>query len=173
MWRDQKLVFKRGNYSYGSWGGGGHTVCCRCSIAQLCLTLWPPPYPSLSPGVCSLMSIGGSEGKESTCNAGDPGLIPGSGRSPEEGNGNPLQYSCLGNPVHGGAWQTTVLGVAKSQTRWSNFTFTFTFSESVMPSNHLIPCRLPPIFPSIRVFPNESALHIRCSKYYSFSFSIS
>ena len=43
---------------------------------------------------------GGSDGKESACNAGDPGLIPGSGRSPEEGNGNPLQYSCLENP-HG------------------------------------------------------------------------
>ena len=41
---------------------------------------------------------GGSDGKESTCNAGDPGSIPGSGRSPGEGNGNPLQYSSLGHP---------------------------------------------------------------------------
>ena len=47
---------------------------------------------------------GGSEGKASACNAGDQGLIPGSGRSPGEGNGNPLQYSCLENPVDGGAW---------------------------------------------------------------------
>ena len=47
---------------------------------------------------------GGSVGKESACNAGDLGLIPGSGRSSGEGNGNPLQYSCLGNPVDGGAW---------------------------------------------------------------------
>ena len=46
----------------------------------------------------------------------DMGLIPGSGRSPREGNGNPLQYSCLGNPMDRGAWQTTVHGVAKSQT---------------------------------------------------------
>ena len=45
---------------------------------------------------------GGSEGKVSACGAGDPGLIPGSGRSPEEGNGNPLQYSCLENPMDGG-----------------------------------------------------------------------
>ena len=45
---------------------------------------------------------GGSDGKESTCNAGDLGLIPGSERSPAEGNGNPLQYSCLGNPVDRG-----------------------------------------------------------------------
>ena len=47
---------------------------------------------------------GSSAGKESTCNAGDPGSIPGSGRSAQEGNGNPLQYSCLENPMDGGAW---------------------------------------------------------------------
>ena len=46
---------------------------------------------------------GGSEGKASACNAGDPGSIPGSGRSPGEGNGNPLHYSCLENPTDGGA----------------------------------------------------------------------
>ena len=46
---------------------------------------------------------GGSGGKASACNAGDPGLIPGSGRSPGEGNGNPLQYSCLDNSMDGGA----------------------------------------------------------------------
>ena len=46
---------------------------------------------------------GGSDGKASACNAGDPGLIPGSGRSPGEGNGNPLQHSCLENPMDGGA----------------------------------------------------------------------
>ena len=47
---------------------------------------------------------GGSEGKASVCNAGDLGWIPGSGRSPGEGNGNPLQHSCLENPMDGGAW---------------------------------------------------------------------
>ena len=47
---------------------------------------------------------GGSDSKASACNAGDPGLIPGSGRSPGEGNGNPLQHSCLENPMDGGAW---------------------------------------------------------------------
>ena len=51
--------------------------------------------------------------KMSACNAGDPGLIPGSGRSPGEGNGNPLQYSCLENPMDRGAWQATVHGVAR------------------------------------------------------------
>ena len=51
---------------------------------------------------------GGSDGKESTCNAGDSGKIPGSGRSPGEGNGKPLQYSCLENSMDIGAWQATV-----------------------------------------------------------------
>ena len=56
---------------------------------------------------------GGSDGKESACDAGDLGLIPGSGRSPGEGNGKPLQYSCLENPMDGGAWQAVVHGVAR------------------------------------------------------------
>ena len=56
---------------------------------------------------------GGSVDKESACNAGDTGLIPGSGRSSGEGNGNSLQYSCLGNPTDRGAWQTTVCGVTR------------------------------------------------------------
>ena len=56
---------------------------------------------------------GSSDSKESACNATDPGSIPGSGRSPGEGNGNPLQYSGLENSIHTGAW---VCGVAKSQT---------------------------------------------------------
>ena len=55
--------------------------------------------------------------KESTCNAGDPGSIPGSGRSPGKGNGNPLQDSCLENPMDRGAWWATVHGVSKSRTR--------------------------------------------------------
>ena len=67
---------------------------------------------------------GGSEVKESACNAGDLGSIPGSGRSPGEGNGNPLQYSCLETPMDGGAWWATVHGVAKSWTQLSNLTFT-------------------------------------------------
>ena len=59
---------------------------------------------------------GGSDGKESACNAGGPGLIPESGRSPGEGNGYPLQYSCLENSMNRGAWQATVHGVTKSDT---------------------------------------------------------
>ena len=51
--------------------------------------------------------------EESACNAGDPGLIPGLGRSSGEGNGNPLQYSHLENPMDRGAWQATVHGIAR------------------------------------------------------------
>ena len=58
----------------------------------------------------------GSDGKESACNAGDAGLIPGLGRSPGEESGYPLQYSCLENSMDRGAWQATVHGVTKSQT---------------------------------------------------------
>ena len=63
---------------------------------------------------------GGSMVKYLPASAGDVGLIPGLGRSPGEGNGNPLQYSCLGNPMDREAWQATVLGVAESRTRLSN-----------------------------------------------------
>ena len=58
--------------------------------------------------------------------AGDTGSIPGLGRSSREGNGNPLPYSCLENPMEGGAWWATVYGVAKSQTRLSDFTHSLT-----------------------------------------------
>ena len=63
---------------------------------------------------------GGSDGKESAYIAGDLGSIPGLGRSPGEVNANPLQYSCLENPMDRGAWQATVLGITKSQTQLSN-----------------------------------------------------
>ena len=57
---------------------------------------------------------GGSDSKESACSPGDPGLIPGSGRSPGEDNGNPLQNSYLGNPMDREAWRASVHGVAES-----------------------------------------------------------
>ena len=71
---------------------------------------------------------GGSDSKESACNAEDPGSIPCSGRCPGEGNGNPLQYSCLENSVDRGDLRATVHGVTKSQTRLSNSQFHFTFN---------------------------------------------
>ena len=60
---------------------------------------------------------GGSDSKESTCNVRDLSSIPGLGRSPGEGNSNPLQYSCLENPRNGGAWWAAVYGVTQSRTR--------------------------------------------------------
>ena len=71
-------------------------------------------------------------GKESTCNAGDLGLIPGSRRSPGEGSGNPLQYSCLENPMDRGAWWVTVHGVTKSQTRLRDFIHSYIILASLV-----------------------------------------
>ena len=81
-----------------------------------------PPSPKLSippdlPGDTVIKSL--------PANAGDVGWIPGLGRYPGEGNGNSLQYSCLGNPTDRGAWWAAVHGVSKSRTRLSDFTFTF------------------------------------------------
>ena len=74
---------------------------------------------------------GGSDGKASAYNVGDPGSIPGLGRSPGEENGNPLQYSSLGNPTDGGSWQATVHGVTKSRTRLRDFTFFLSFLSTI------------------------------------------
>ena len=77
-----------------------------------------PPFHASNCGsfICRKGFPGGSEVKVSASNAEDLGLIPGSGRSPGEGHGNPLQYSCLENPMDGGTWWATIRGVAKSQT---------------------------------------------------------
>ena len=102
-----------------------------------------PPSP-LSPGhipISARLSFpGGSEDKASACNAGDPGLNPGLGRSPGEGNGNPLQYSCLENPMDRGDWRATVHGVAKSWTRLSDFTHTlYAGQEATLRTGHGTP----------------------------------
>ena len=68
----------------------------------------------------SILVVIGAVIKNQPASAGDPGSIPGSGRSPGEGNGNAFQYSCLENPMDRGAWRATVRGVTKSQTRLSN-----------------------------------------------------
>ena len=81
---------------------------------------------------------GGSDSKASVYNVGDLGLIPGPGRSPGEGNGNPLQYCCLENPMDRGAWQATVHGVAKSRTRLSDFTSLHTLTSVFIISVPLI-----------------------------------
>ena len=74
--------------------------------------------------ILSLGFSGGSDSKESACNGGDLGLIPGLGRSPGEGNGSPLQCSCLESPMDRGAWWPIVQPVvAQSRTRLSDFHF--------------------------------------------------
>ena len=76
--------------------------------------------PALAVRSSPLVLRGGSGGKVSAYNAGNLGLIPGSGRTTGEGNGNPLQYSCLGNPMDKEAWWATIHGVTESQTQLSN-----------------------------------------------------
>ena len=79
------------------------------------------------PFICLPVAFpGGSDSKAFAYNVGDPGSIPGSGRSSGEGNGTPLQCSCLENPIDGGAWLATVHGFAKSWTRLIDFTITLT-----------------------------------------------
>ena len=75
---------------------------------------------TFSCGMWDLGFPGGSDSKESACNTGNLGSIPGSGRSPGEGKGYPLQYSCLENSMDRGAWWVTVHGVSESQTQVSN-----------------------------------------------------
>ena len=74
---------------------------------------------------CAMDDVGDSLVAQtaSACNAEDLGLIPGSGRSPGEGDGNPLQYSCLENSLDGGAWWAAVHGVTKSRSQLSDFTY--------------------------------------------------
>ena len=86
------------------------------TIVQALLLMLAPPPKKRGAQRNILVFPGGSDGKASAYNVGDTGSIPGLGRSSGEGNGTPLQYSCLENPMDRGAWQATVHGVAKSQT---------------------------------------------------------
>ena len=76
---------------------------------------------------------GGSDNKESASNTGDAASIPRSGRAPGGGHGNPLQYSCLGNPMDRGVWQALVHGVTKGQILLSEEHFNYLFSSKVIP----------------------------------------
>ena len=91
---------------------------------------------------------GGSDVKETACDAEDSSLIHGLGRSPEKGNGNPLQYSCLGNSMDRGAWLATVCGLAKSQTRphESLSSVFFSHSNSIIYFNRYFSIKLPHFF---------------------------
>ena len=125
-------------FSNTDWEGKGKQRClqsnlnARFSFLYSCLTPFRLSqileYLTHSFMTWQVFFPGGSDGKASAFNAGDPGSIPGLRRSPGEGNGNPLQYSCLESSMHGGTWWTTVHGVAKSWTLLSNFTFHFQIS---------------------------------------------
>ena len=106
----QRLKFYRSCLSYqghivldNRWSSDWHRI--HLSLPKLCKLLWI--FTNISP--CS------SDSKESACNVGDLGLIPGSGRSPGEGNDNPFECSCLENPMDRGAWWATVHGILQAR----------------------------------------------------------
>ena len=106
---------------------------------------------SLPSGTPTLGFPGDSMVKNLLVNAGNVGLIPGLERSPREGNGNPFQYSCLGNPMDRGAWQATFHGVPKSQTQLNNYTTTTTvLACPVDKATHMLP--MPPSSTSSRIY---------------------
>ena len=96
------------------------------------LVIGHAPNPFLHMWNIGVSHPGGSDGKESTCNAGDLGLILGSGRSPEEGNGYPLQSSCLEDSMDRGAWQATVHSVSKGLTWLSDWRFHLNSAEMML-----------------------------------------
>ena len=92
----------------------------HCPLSPLALLVTPAPTVLTCARVAvRSQSSGSSDSKESACDAGDLGSIPGSGRFPWEGTGNPLQYSCLENPMDRGVWWTAIHGVEKSRTQRS------------------------------------------------------
>ena len=95
---------------------------CPLSSGKTLSNHLPSPSLDMNESIAPAGFPGGSDSKVSVCNAGDLGSIPGSGRSPGEGKGNPLQYSCLESPMDRGAWWATVHGVAKSWTLLNDFT---------------------------------------------------
>ena len=122
IWQD---IWCREQNTVGRWAKmsklcGWHTEC------EKELQLWSSTeLDFFYPVMCQEGFPGGSDGKESACNLGDPGVIPGLERSPGEANGNPLQYSCLENSMNRGACWATAHDVAKSQTWLSDWYFHF------------------------------------------------
>ena len=136
-----------------------------CTCYAFCLEVSPSDY---LPVLFRWFS-----GKESTCQCTRFRRLefdPGSGRSPGGGNGNPFQYSCLGNPIDRGAWQATVHGVTKSQTQLNENACTGTHSPSlstqVPPPRRCFPDCLALIF-----FPNAHHLEMVISHYHTYLFT--
>ena len=113
------IQFPHLSYSWGSYGTPTKSINYLPGIQVLgrvprTLKWQVHPFNHCTPGL-----PGGSNGKESACNAGDLGSIPGLGRSPGGRHSNPLQYSCLENPMDRGAWRTIVRGLVKSRHDWA------------------------------------------------------
>ena len=142
------------------WGGADRIIEITCPVNAVCLYHPITIHPS-SPGWGNHLTYkpvpgankvesrggfpGGSEGKASAWSLGDSGSIPESGRSPREGSGNPLQHSCLKNPMDGGAWWAAVHGVAQSCPRLSSFTWGFPlkpFPGLKQTPSYSLPCLL-------------------------------
>ena len=104
---------------------------CHCSLSLRCPLPHRPQLSFYNVPVGTGASLGGPDGKESICNAGDVGSIPGSGRSPGEGNDHPLQYSCLRNSMDRGAWWAAAHGVTKDQTPLRTHTYTHELHEYI------------------------------------------
>ena len=141
---------------------GGRSSWWGISASQLAISALLVPL-QLAPDIKNFLFPGGSDGKESACNAGDGGLIPGLGRSPGECNGNPLQYSCLETPMDRGAWWAAVPGVAQSWTRLTRLSSSsnsyLCISDKVWLKTGVIICFCKLIF-----------LHLVCTKCCSRSF---
>ena len=107
------------------------SIACLPAQTNLLSLLFMPPCSTFLGNILCLISLlpGVSDSTESACNAGEPSSIPGSGRSPGDRNGNPLQYSCLGNPMNRGPWQATVCGFTKNWTWLSDWHFLFLCSQ--------------------------------------------
>ena len=123
--KPNKETNKRSKRCFKSWAGNYEISVCLdlCMYQCAFFNIYNIAEALMSSNLNGLKGFpDGSEVKASARNAGDLGSIPGLGRSPGEGNGNPLQYSCLENPMDGGAWWATVHGVTKSRTWLSDFT---------------------------------------------------
>ena len=127
----QKTIFKQTTFAVVPELNG------RFSWCSLFLSFFPLSRLSLHSVSIFLILLmgfpGGSVGKESACGAGDPSWIPGSGSSPAEGNGTPLQCSCLENPMDGGAWWAAVHGTTESQTWLTVLILIFHLKFNILP----------------------------------------
>ena len=121
IWSQVFIVISACSLSDAEWRWGDVSVITWAHEVIYFPYFLQPEESSFSLIFLWLIFPGGSDSKACAYNSGDPGSIPGSGRSPGEGNDNPLQYSCLENPMDGAAWWAAVHGVTKSRTRLNDW----------------------------------------------------